>query len=118
MVFFNPFQNFKLVILLDPIHPLAKPTRQNPFGEMVRQLWGKWKNKITSRDSSNDRFQRFQTYQFLGSKNKPLRDLPFNLFLKKSQKFRNYKIIYKRYAGLYFALCVDLNDNELTCLEV
>ena len=32
-------------------------------------------------------------------------------------EFRNYKIIYKRYAGLYFALCVDLNDNELTCLE-
>ena len=32
-------------------------------------------------------------------------------------EFRNYKIIYKRYAGLFFALCVDLNDNELTCLE-
>ena len=27
------------------------------------------------------------------------------------------KIIYKRYAGLFFALCVDINDNELTCLE-
>lgn len=32
-------------------------------------------------------------------------------------EFRNYKIIYKRYAGLFFALCVDLNDNELTNLE-
>ena len=32
-------------------------------------------------------------------------------------EFRNYKIIYKRYAGLFFALCVDMNDNELTCLE-
>jgi hypothetical protein len=31
-------------------------------------------------------------------------------------KFRNFKIIYKRYAGLYFALCVDINDNELTHL--
>lgn len=33
-------------------------------------------------------------------------------------KFRNFKIIYKRYAGLYFALCVDINDNELTHLQV
>ena len=32
-------------------------------------------------------------------------------------EFRNYKIIYKRYAGLFFAVCVDINDNELTCLE-
>jgi hypothetical protein len=32
-------------------------------------------------------------------------------------EFRNYKIIYKRYAGLFFAICVDMNDNELTCLE-
>lgn len=34
------------------------------------------------------------------------------------RQFRNFKIIYKRYAGLYFALCVDINDNELTYLEV
>ena len=34
------------------------------------------------------------------------------------KQFRNYKIIYKRYAGLFFTICVDLNDNELTCLEV
>jgi len=33
-------------------------------------------------------------------------------------EFRNFKIIYKRYAGLYFALCVDINDNELTHLEL
>jgi len=32
-------------------------------------------------------------------------------------EFRNYKIIYRRYAGLYFVLCVDINDNELTHLE-
>lgn len=32
-------------------------------------------------------------------------------------EFRNYKIIYKRYAGLFFAICVDINDNELTSLE-
>ena len=28
-----------------------------------------------------------------------------------------YKLIYRRYAGLFFTLCVDLNDNELAYLE-
>jgi len=32
-------------------------------------------------------------------------------------QFRNYKIVYRRYAGLFFCLCVDANDNELACLE-
>ncbi|MCL4153942.1 UNVERIFIED_CONTAM: hypothetical protein GTU68_008693, partial [Idotea baltica] len=30
---------------------------------------------------------------------------------------RNYKIIYKRYAGLFFSLCVDIHDNDLGHLE-
>jgi Clathrin adaptor complex small chain len=33
------------------------------------------------------------------------------------QQFRNYKIVYRRYAGLFFCLCVDANDNELAYLE-
>eukprot|EP00457_Paulinella_chromatophora_P023323 gb/GEZN01026685.1/.p1 GENE.gb/GEZN01026685.1/~~gb/GEZN01026685.1/.p1 ORF type:complete len:143 (-),score=25.26 gb/GEZN01026685.1/:23-451(-) len=32
-------------------------------------------------------------------------------------EFKNYKIIYRRYAGLYFSFCVDVNDNELVFLE-
>lgn len=32
-------------------------------------------------------------------------------------QFRTYKVIYRRYAGLFFSLCVDLNDNELVYLE-
>jgi hypothetical protein len=32
-------------------------------------------------------------------------------------QFRTYKIIYRRYAGLFFAFCVDVNDNELGYLE-
>jgi len=32
-------------------------------------------------------------------------------------EFRNYKIIYRRYAGLYFILGVDIDDNELVHLE-
>jgi AP-2 complex subunit sigma-1 len=37
----------------------------------------------------------------------------FNLFLQ----FRNFKIVYRRYAGLYFCICVDVNDNNLCYLE-
>ena len=29
-----------------------------------------------------------------------------------------YKIIYRRYAGLFFSVAVDLNENELTYLEL
>lgn len=32
-------------------------------------------------------------------------------------EFRNHKIIYRRYAGLYFTMCVDQSDNELSILE-
>lgn len=33
-------------------------------------------------------------------------------------QFHNFKIVYKRYQGLYFAVCIDINDNELLHLEV
>mmetsp|Transcript_2369 Transcript_2369/g.6842 ORF Transcript_2369/g.6842 Transcript_2369/m.6842 type:complete len:147 (-) Transcript_2369:65-505(-) len=33
-------------------------------------------------------------------------------------EYRNYKIIYRRYAGMYFTFCVDMNDNELGILEL
>lgn len=42
------------------------------------------------------------------------RDPRFTNFLE----YRNYKIIYRRYAGLYFSFCVDINDNEMSVLEV
>jgi AP-2 complex subunit sigma-1 len=32
-------------------------------------------------------------------------------------EWNTYKVIYRRYAGLYFSLCVDVNDNELAYLE-
>ena len=32
-------------------------------------------------------------------------------------KFRNHKVVYRRYAGLFFCVCVDANDNELAYLE-
>jgi hypothetical protein len=32
-------------------------------------------------------------------------------------EWRTHKLVYRRYAGLFFTLCVDVNDNELACLE-
>ncbi len=32
-------------------------------------------------------------------------------------QFRNFKIVYRRYAGLFFCFCVDLEDNNLSYLE-
>lgn len=32
-------------------------------------------------------------------------------------EFRSDKIVYRRYAGLFFCVCVDSNDNELAYLE-
>ena len=34
-----------------------------------------------------------------------------------SPQFRNHKVVYRRYAGLFFCICVDANDNELAYLE-
>mmetsp|Transcript_41846 Transcript_41846/g.48185 ORF Transcript_41846/g.48185 Transcript_41846/m.48185 type:complete len:146 (+) Transcript_41846:70-507(+) len=33
-------------------------------------------------------------------------------------EFKNFKIIYRKYAGLYFSLGVDSTENELTLLEI
>lgn len=32
-------------------------------------------------------------------------------------QYMNYKLVYRRYAGLYFAMGVDVTDNELAYLE-
>mmetsp|Transcript_19792 Transcript_19792/g.29590 ORF Transcript_19792/g.29590 Transcript_19792/m.29590 type:complete len:147 (+) Transcript_19792:61-501(+) len=32
-------------------------------------------------------------------------------------EFRKYTLVYRRYAGLYFTICVDPKDNELSYLE-
>lgn len=32
-------------------------------------------------------------------------------------EFQSKKLVYRRYAGLYFIMCVDPADNELGCLE-
>lgn len=39
------------------------------------------------------------------------------LLLALHLQFRNHKLVYRRYAGLFFSFCVDANDNELVWLE-
>ena len=33
------------------------------------------------------------------------------------RQYKTYKVVYRRYAGLYFVFCVDATDNELLYLE-
>jgi Clathrin adaptor complex small chain len=53
----------------------------------------------------------------------PVRALPCFSFVGADRtpclvaQFRTYKVIYRRYAGLFFTLCVDTGENELACLE-
>uniref|UniRef100_A0A8C0BMM8 AP complex mu/sigma subunit domain-containing protein n=1 Tax=Buteo japonicus TaxID=224669 RepID=A0A8C0BMM8_9AVES len=42
---------------------------------------------------------------------------PFLCVCVPPSQFRNFKIIYRRYAGLYFCICVDVTDNNLAYLE-
>eukprot|EP00300_Choanocystis_sp_HF-7_P027169 c32242_g1_i1.p1 GENE.c32242_g1_i1~~c32242_g1_i1.p1 ORF type:complete len:168 (+),score=40.99 c32242_g1_i1:37-504(+) len=47
-----------------------------------------------------------------------------NMVLSRPQKLCNFlewrgmKVVYKRYASLYFVMCVDRRDNELLTLEI
>ena len=34
-----------------------------------------------------------------------------------TSQYRTYKIIYRRYAGLFFSMCIDVSDNELALIE-
>lgn len=34
-----------------------------------------------------------------------------------TQQYKTFKVVYRRYAGLYFIFCVDVSDNELLYLE-
>jgi len=45
------------------------------------------------------------------------RDAKFTNFVEYVINEHTYKVIYRRYAGLFFTLCVDLADNELSYLE-
>ncbi|RZS24021.1 hypothetical protein BHM03_00057046, partial [Ensete ventricosum] len=33
-------------------------------------------------------------------------------------EWRGYKVVYRRYASLYFCMCINADDNELEILEI
>ena len=43
--------------------------------------------------------------------------MPSHIVLAATFQFRTYKIIYRKYASLYFLFCVDMSDNELAYYE-
>ena len=58
----------------------------------------------------------------LSERNKLLREIAVAVISRSSRnsnfyEFQNYKVIYKRYASLYFICLCDLNENELTTME-
>ena len=65
---------------------------------------------VTIRDAKHTNFVEVRLTTTL------VRNLHLLMFLFLFQ-FRNFKIIYRRYAGLYFCICVDINDNNLCYLE-
>jgi len=62
-----------------------------------------------------DRFEDLEKKKLCNEVHKlvQLRDSKFTNFVE----FRTHKVVYRRYAGLFFCMCVDPNDNELACLE-
>eukprot|EP00768_Dysnectes_brevis_P004154 gnl/Dysnectes_brevis/2962_a3643_1963.p1 GENE.gnl/Dysnectes_brevis/2962_a3643_1963~~gnl/Dysnectes_brevis/2962_a3643_1963.p1 ORF type:complete len:141 (+),score=11.82 gnl/Dysnectes_brevis/2962_a3643_1963:36-458(+) len=75
---------------------------QNRVG---RTRLSKWYISMTSEEK---RKLETEIHRLLTSRN-----AKFTNFIE----FRNYKIIYRRYAGLYFTFCVDTDDNELAMYE-
>ena len=59
-------------------------------------------------DAERDR-QKIEVHRLVTS-----REASFTNFVE----YRNLKIIYKRYAGLYFSFAVDLQDNDMAYLEL
>uniref|UniRef100_A0A5S6R0W1 AP complex subunit sigma n=1 Tax=Trichuris muris TaxID=70415 RepID=A0A5S6R0W1_TRIMR len=56
-------------------------------------------------------------------KKKILRDLVTTILARKPKmsaflEYQDMKIVYKRYASLYFCCAIDQDDNELICLEI
>ena len=86
-----------------------------PFDDEEKlKLKGEVHRLVASRDQKHQsNFVEVQT-SIIYSKKKKKKKKTNKIELK---QFRNYKVVYKRYAGLFFCLCVDINDNELAYLE-
>ncbi len=78
---------------------------------------------VVSRDPKHTNL--FEVCAWLGAYLRVLGTMPFDLLLLVAVgccvspcfQYRTYKVIYRKYAGLYFSLCIDVSDNELVLLE-
>lgn len=88
---------------------------------MVHEFWWWWETEIDWRGSCSCDCSGCKTYKFCWGKELnidkiiPIINPRVNCFFH--FQFRNFKIVYRRYAGLYFCICVDVNDNNLCYLE-
>ena len=72
---------------------------------------------VTVRDAKHTNFVEVCFYIVFIKKEIKVRLLHFLNLQSYFLQFRNFKIVYRRYAGLYFCICVDVNDNNLCYLE-
>lgn len=70
-----------------------------------RTRLSKWYTKIADEEKLNIERELYRTIILRDSKHSNIIE------------FRNYKILYKKYASLYFVFCVDLWENELGTME-
>ena len=59
-------------------------------------------------DAERDR-QKMEVHRLVTS-----REAGFTNFVE----YRNLKVIYRRYAGLFFSFCVDIQDNDMAIMEL
>ncbi|KAH0883871.1 hypothetical protein HID58_059967 [Brassica napus] len=90
----------------------------------IHYLWGQWRSWLVCQFLHSANAER-QSKVFRRQEAKHwMRVLvSFRLVVNRDSKFTNFvefrthKVIYRRYAGLFFSLCVDITDNELAYLE-
>lgn len=85
--------------------------------EEKRKIEGEVYRLTTSRDAKFTNFIEVRGYSFMEG------TYWFCLWVCVSEgacvclQYKTYKLIYRRYAGLYFIMCVEVHDNELGILE-
>ncbi len=114
----------------DSLSSPSKSSRKDSALKVVCSLRGQWKAiysgknpKITDNPLSVLDFGSLCPAGSLGSYFYFLQLDCHKIVTQREAKFTNFvewqthKLVYRRYAGLFFTLCVDINDNELACLE-
>ncbi len=76
---------------------------QNRMGKARIVKW-----YVPCEEAERDR-QKMEVHRLVTS-----REASFTNFVE----YRNLKLVYRRYAGLFFTFCVDISDNDMSYLEL